>query len=156
MEPNGPCHPIRFKLRGSCSCDFFTQQEKFEKEVPQIKWLDKKDIFESLTTLFSFYRHFTWFFEIPLLFYCYIAEVPGSLVPESKLRDSRFKSRLGIGLRIEFKAWKESESVSDPKLRYSQSRNRNRNRKYNLHRLFTQFLLLFHWKYGTFCFKRAL
>ena len=78
------------------------------------------------------------------------AEVPGSLVPESKLRDSRFKSRLGIGLGIEFESWEESESVSEPKLRYSQSRNRNLNRKLNLHRLLTQYLLLFHWKYGIY------
>ena len=69
-------------------------------------------------------------------------EVPGSLVPESKLQDSRFKSRLGIGLGIEFKAWEES--VSEPKLRYSQSRNRNRNRQLNLHRLFTEYLVHFH------------
>ena len=80
-------------------------------------------------------------------------EVPNSLVPESKLRDSRFKSRLGIGLKIEFKAWEESESVSEPKLRYYQSWNQNRNWKLNLHRLFTEFLLLFHWKYDIFVIK---
>ena len=32
------------------------------------------------------------------------AEVPGSPVPEPKLRDSRFKSRLGIGLGIDIRA----------------------------------------------------
>ena len=31
-------------------------------------------------------------------------EVPGSLVPERKLRDSRFKSRLGTGLGINIRA----------------------------------------------------
>ena len=32
------------------------------------------------------------------------AEVPGSLVPEPKVRDSRFKSRLGTGLGIDIRA----------------------------------------------------
>ena len=32
------------------------------------------------------------------------AEVPGSLAPESKFRDSQFKSRLGIGIGIEIQA----------------------------------------------------
>ena len=83
--------------------------------------------------------------------YVYVVpEIPGSLVSEPKHRDSRFKSRLGIG--IEIKAWKVSESVSDqksdipslrirartktqtfqvlelePESRQSKSRNRNRN-----------------------------
>ena len=45
-----------------------------------------------------------------------------------KLRGSLFKSRDGLGLD----AWEELESVSEPKLRYSQSRNWNRNRTYAL------------------------
>merc|ERR1712079_563327 len=58
----------------------------------------------------------------------YSSEVPGSPVPEPKLRDSRFKYRLGTGLGIDTRAIKDSESVSEPKLRNSQSRNQNRNR----------------------------
>ena len=40
----------------------------------------------------------------PCVKYLFVAEVPGSPVPEPKLRDSRFKSRLGIGLGIDIRA----------------------------------------------------
>ena len=43
-------------------------------------------------------------------------EIPGSLVSEPKHRDSRSKSRLGIGLGTDFKLKGDSESVSEPKL----------------------------------------
>ena len=53
-------------------------------------------------------------------------EIPGSLVSEPKHWDSRFKSRLGIGIKIQ--DWKVSESVSESKVRHFKSQNRNRNR----------------------------
>ena len=43
-------------------------------------------------------------------------EIPGSLVSEPKHRDSRSKSRLGIGLGTDFKLKGDSESVSEPNL----------------------------------------
>ena len=60
--------------------------------------------------------------------FAYDAEIPGSLVSEPKHRDSRSKSRLGIGLGTDFKLKGDSESVSEPNLWYSKSRYRNRNR----------------------------
>ena len=45
-----------------------------------------------------------------------IVEIPGSLVSEPKHRDSRSKSRLGIGLGTDLKLKGVSESVSEPKL----------------------------------------
>ena len=72
------------------------------------------------TGLFSL--NFLWIIKRST--YCH-SEVAGSLVPESKPRGSRLKSRLETGLGIEIKAWKVSEWFSEPKPRYSQSRNRN-------------------------------
>ena len=60
-----------------------------------------------------------WFLKITLATKHYTPEVTYSFVPESKVRDSRFK------FGLEDKAWKESKSVLEPKLRYSKSRNRN-------------------------------
>ena len=58
-----------------------------------------------------------------------VAGVDGSRVPEPKLGDSWFKSRLGTGLGFESQTFQVSESEPEPKLRHSKSRNRNRNRK---------------------------
>ena len=52
-------------------------------------------------------------------------EVPGSLVPESKLRNSRFKSRIQTGIGIKISAIRRTRNRSQ---KYCQSRNQNRKR----------------------------
>ena len=44
------------------------------------------------------------FYQLDVEMGVYVPEVPGSPVPEPKLRDSRLKSRLGIGLGIDIRA----------------------------------------------------
>ena len=53
-----------------------------------------------------------------------VAEIPGSLVSEPKHRDSRSKTRLGLGIGLEIS--KTLEPESDPESNFSLFWNRNR------------------------------
>ena len=57
-----------------------------------------------------------------------VAEIPGSLVSEPKHRDSRSKTRLGLGTGLEFSRTLEPESDSESNFLLFWNRNRYRNR----------------------------
>ena len=57
-----------------------------------------------------------------------ISEIPGSLVSEPKHRDSRSKTRLGLGTGLEFSRTVEPESDSESNFLSFWNRNRYRNR----------------------------
>ena len=58
----------------------------------------------------------------------FISEIPGSLVSEPKHRDSRSKTRLGLGTGLEFSRTLEPESDSESNFLLFWNRNRYRNR----------------------------
>ena len=76
------------------------------------------------------------FFSQKLIFRAFLQRnshqrFPVLLSQNQNFGDSRFKSCLGIILGIEVRAVKDSESVSKPKIGYSQSKNWNQNQNFS-------------------------